>query len=231
MHRRRWLFAVTLSLLAGRSFAEDALPAQSEYEPPQGKGQLVVFISGQSGPGNYAHVAKDLAAKGYYTVLLDGNEIFVKGGAGEGRLRGVLERSLQSPHALPGKAAVVGASLGGGATIAYAARMPDLVAAAVAFYPYTAFITDPRAFVAKIKVPTLVLAGARDTYKNCCVIETARRLAEEAKSAGGDPVLELHEYPDAEHGWDIQKPKEYRSDIAADSLRRTLEFLQRHPGS
>jgi hypothetical protein len=44
-------------------------------------------------------------------------------------------------------------------------------------------------------VPTIVLAGVRDTYMGCCLIDMARRLAAAAK-AGGQP-LELTEYPNA----------------------------------
>jgi dienelactone hydrolase len=229
MTGRRWMLAAVLLLLVSRPCAEEALPAQSEFVPPQGKGRVVVVVSGVTGPGNYTEVAKELAAQGYYAILVDGNDIFVKGG--EVRLRAVLERGLKSPHALPGKAAVVGFSLGGGATIAYATRMPDLVSAAVASYPYTVFITDPHGFVARIKVPLLMFAGWQDTYKGCCTIEMARKLVEEAKQVGGDPMIELVEYRNAGHGWNIRSSKEWRSDVAADSSRRTVEFLQKHPGT
>jgi len=41
---------------------------------------VVVVISGQTGPDNYAYYAKDLAEKGYYEVLVDGNNFWIKGG-------------------------------------------------------------------------------------------------------------------------------------------------------
>lgn len=228
MQRRMLLsMAFVLTAVLRPSWASDAV-YQLALPPPQGKGPLVVVISGQTGPANYEHVAKDLAAAGYYTVLVDGNDMFVSGGAGEGRLRSVIDKALQSPSAVSGKAAVVGFSLGGGATLSYAARMADLVGVVVASYPLTRFITDPRGFVAKIKVPTLVMAGGQDTYKNCCVIDTARQLAESAKAIEGHAPFVLVEYPDAGHGWNIRSSREWRGDIAADSLRRTIEFLQQH---
>jgi len=228
--RRRFirLLVLTFGTFLHAAWADEPV-AQSEHLPPTGKGPLVVMISGQSGPGNYEHVAKDLAAAGYYTVLVDGNDMFVTGGAGEGRLRSVIEKGLRSAYARSSQAAVVGFSLGGGATLSYAARMADLVVAVVATYPFTRFISDPRGFVAKIKVPTLVLAGVEDTYKNCCVIDTARKLAEAATTLQAHASFELVEYPDAGHGWNIRGSREWRSDVAADSLGRTIAFLKLHP--
>lgn len=74
------VIAIVLCVCLGRAYAEDALPSQKEYEPPNGKGRAVVVISGQTGPGNYAYYASDLAEKGYYAVLVDGNDFWIKGG-------------------------------------------------------------------------------------------------------------------------------------------------------
>jgi dienelactone hydrolase len=95
--------------------------------------------------------------------------------------------------------AVIGFSLGGWAGLTYAARMPDTISAVVTYYPSTDFITNPGDFASKVKVPTLIFAGVLDTYKDCCVIERARKLA--AAGAGGSisPV----EYPDAGHAFAI----------------------------
>ena len=67
---------------------------------------MVVVISGQTGPDNYAYYAKDLGEKGYYAILVDGNNFWVKGGGGEALLKGVITRAQQSPHAMPGKALI-----------------------------------------------------------------------------------------------------------------------------
>jgi len=224
----RVFLAVALSVCAGHILAADDAPAQQEFEPAGGRGRLVVVISGQTGPKNYAYLAKEIAAKGYFAVLVDGNDMFGKGIPGEERLRGVIERNQQSPHAQPGKAAVVGFSLGGGATISYAPRMPELVSVAVVSYPATRQIQNPKAFVSRIQVPLLMMAGTQDSYHDCCSIDTARSLAAEAKAAGMDGKFQLVEYPTG-HGWNIQFSKEYRSDISADSLRRTFDFIEAHP--
>jgi dienelactone hydrolase len=93
-----------------------------EFVPPNGKGRVIVVVTGQTGPPNYAYYAKDMAAQGYYTVLVNGNDFwkkefwkeeFWREGTGSALLRGVIARAQQSPHALPGKAAVIGFSLGG----------------------------------------------------------------------------------------------------------------------
>jgi dienelactone hydrolase len=214
----------------GRAYADAPLPSQKEYEPPKGKGRVVVVVSGHSGPGNYAYVAKDFAEQGYYAVLVDGNDFWVKSGGSEARLKGVITRSQQSPHALPGKGAVVGFSRGGASTLTYATRMPELVSAVVVSYPATQHITNPDNFVSKIKVPTLMFAGGRDTYKNCCLIETARKLASAAKTSGGKVMLEVVEYPDAHHGWNIRSSTSYREDYTVDGFRRTLDHLRQNSG-
>jgi len=224
------VLAILLFAVLSRAYAEDALPSQREFEPQSGKGRVVLVISGQTGPENYAYYAQDLAEKGYYAVLVDGNNLWIKGGGGEALLKGIIARAQQSPHAMPGKAAVIGFSLGGASSLTYAARMPELVSAVVVSYPDTQYITNAENFVSKIKVPTLVFAGGRDTYKDCCLIETARKLANAAKMLGNKPMLEVIEYPNAEHGWTIRSIKTYRGDITAEGLQRTLEFLRQNSG-
>ena len=50
-------------------------------------------------------------------------------------MRRAIERAQRSPKALPGKTVVIGFSMGGGGALTYAAGMPDLVSAVVAYYP------------------------------------------------------------------------------------------------
>jgi len=121
------VIAIMLFIFLGQGCAGALLPSQKEYEAPKGKGRVVVVVSGHSGPGNYAYVANDLAEQGYYAVLVDGNDFWVKSGGSEALLKGVITRSQQSPHALPGKVAVVGFSRGGASALTYATGMPELV--------------------------------------------------------------------------------------------------------
>jgi len=224
------VIAIMLFVFLGRAYAGAPLPSQKEYEPPKGKGQVVVVVSGHSGPGNYAYVAEDFAEQGYYAVLVDGNDFWVKSGGSEARLKGVIARSQQSPHALPGKVAVVGFSRGGASALTYTTRMPELVSAVVVYYPATQHITNPGNFVSKIRVPTLMFAGGRDTYKNCCLIETARKLADAAKKSEGKVILEVFEYPNAEHGFTVKSSKAWSPTDAADAFRRTLSHLRQYSG-
>ena len=225
------VIAIMLFVFLGRAYADPPLPPQKEYEPPQGKGRVVVVVSGQSGPGNYAYVAKDFAEQGYYAILVDGNDFpFIKRASGEALLRGVITRGQQSPHALRGKVAVVGFSLGGGFTLTNATRMPELVCAVVVYYPLTSHITNPDNFVSKITVPTLMFAGGRDTHKNCCLIETARKLADAAKKSEGKVMLEVFEYPYAKHGFIIKSSGAWLPTDAADAFRRALSHLGQHLG-
>lgn len=221
------LIVAMLSVNLISAYAEDSLPAQKEYVPSHGKGRVVVIVSGQSGPGNYVYDAEEFAEKGYYSVLLDGNDFWNKGGDGEALLKGVFARAQQSRHALPGKVAVIGYSLGGASSLTYATRMPELVSAVVVYYPATRHITNAEEFVTKIEVPTLMFAGEWDSYKNCCLIETARKLAGAAKESRGKAMLEVIEYPNADHGWTIRYTKSYRGDYAADGFSRALDHLRK----
>jgi dienelactone hydrolase len=112
----RLVATILLGCLCG-SYAANGQPWQKEFYPPSGKGRATVVVSGHTGPGNYAYFAKDLAAQGYYVVLVDGNDFFTKAlsknDVGRNQLRGVILRAQQSPHALPGKVAVVGFFQGG----------------------------------------------------------------------------------------------------------------------
>lgn len=202
---------------------------QREFEPPGGKGRPVVLISGNSGPNNYVRLALDIAAQGFYTVLVDSNELWLKDGGGEQLLRDLLKRTQGSPKAMPGKVGVVGASLGGGVSLAYATRMPELVAGIVTFYPYTSYIKDVDGFVGRTKVPTLVLAAARDTYQNCCLIEMARNIAAASRKKQAPPLFDLVEYPSADHGFNLEG-RASRSDDAADALSRAVSHLRKSFG-
>src|SRR5262249_34742861 len=141
-------------MLAAAILAPVAL-AQTEFPPPSGKGRVVVMASGQSGPEHYQTVAKDIAKLGYDVILYDGNSFEGDKGAS---LKAAVTAGPNAPHALPGKVAVVGFSLGGGMALAYASRWPDLVAADIDWYPLTKELKDLNAFAAGIKVPVLMFA-------------------------------------------------------------------------
>jgi dienelactone hydrolase len=212
-----------VAMLAG---AQGTAPRTQEFAPKSGHGRVVVVISGQSGAANYSATAQQFADAGFDVVLVDGNDFWIKDTRlAWNMLKDVIVAAQAGPHASPGKVGVVGYSLGGGTALAYAARMPDLVATVVVGYPLTSFIKDPADFVGKIKVPVRVYAGTADTYKDCCLIETARQLAQAAKAAS-PPMLTLHEYNGVGHGFNL--PNAARKDVAAgqDSMERMIAELK-----
>jgi len=205
-----------------------AAPAQTEYLPPAGKGRVVIVLSGRGGPTNYRPIAADLAKLGYYTVLLDGNDIRGYDEAGGTRLKASILRAQQSANALPGKVGVIGFSLGGGGALTHATRLPDLVAVVVVWYPQTEFIGDDKAYVARMNVPTLILAGEKDVYWNCCLIDNMHGLEAAARELG--KPLDLVVYPEADHAFNLRAFGTYRPDDTADGLQRTAAALRQYIG-
>ena len=230
MRALRRILSVLLACLAFATLiahADDAGPPQKEYVPKAGTGRVVVVISGQTGASNYTSISQDFADAGYYTVLLDGNDLWIKGGAGNALLQGAIARAQASPHALPGKVGVVAFSLGGAAALTYATRMPEHVATVVVMYPLTNFIQHPDDFVGKFQVPVLMLAGTADTYKNCCLIEMARSLADAAKrNPDVAPLFVLHEYEGADHGFNMNTS--HQRALVADSRDRAIAQLRQY---
>jgi dienelactone hydrolase len=65
---------VIATILLGRlseTCVADPAHWQQEFYPANGKGRVVVVVTGQTGPPNYAYYAKDIAAQGYYAVLVN----------------------------------------------------------------------------------------------------------------------------------------------------------------
>ena len=203
-------------------------PSEKEYDPPSGRGPLVILLSGASGLERYLSYAADVARLGYYAILLDGNTYPLGGLGGTGNLRHAIEQAQRSPKALPGKAVVIGFSKGGGGALAHAASMPDIVSAVVAYYPSTRDISDMHSFVAQFKVPILVLAGELDTWYNCCLIESMKRMETAAKEGGKS--FELVVYPKANHMFNlkIEGLDFYRAEDAADAWQRTTKMLSEY---
>ena len=206
-------------------------PAQRVYAPPQAPAPAMLVISGQGGmTDDYQAYARKLAALGYFTVLVDGNDILPKGAGGFDSLKKAMARAQQSPQVVKGKTGVVSFSLGGGAGLAWAANLPDQVSMVIAYYPFTSFDTakDANAFVKRFRVPVLTLAAERDNYKNCCLIETIRAIETVAKQSGAN--FELVVYSRANHGFNLNGGSTYRHEDDQDSWKRTQDFLRRyHP--
>jgi dienelactone hydrolase len=209
-------------------------PAQTAYAPANGKpGPVIVAISGQSGPNSYQSYVAELAQLGYYAVLLTGKDILNPALTGEATLKKAIERAQHSPYAIPGKVAVIGFSLGGGGALYNATPLADLVSVVVAYYPYTkTWANKMDGFVKRFRVPVLVLAGQRDRYVECCVIESMQAM--EAAAKANNAKFELVVYPEANHGFNLKTGAKgepagaYRPDDDRDAWRRTVEMLKRY---
>jgi len=221
-------------LIAAIAMASSVAPApfafadatQTVYLPKR-PGPVAMVISGASPSlyGRYHDFTKALADIGYYAVLLYGNEILRREG-GRDALESAIDHARQAAEAVPGKAAVVGFSLGGGAALAFATGMPESVSVVIAWYPSTSFVTDPERVAARVRVPTLVLQGEADRYNNCCIVERVRAIEAAARSRGAP--FELVVYPGAEHGFNLRGTSGYVRRDAEDSWRRALEMLNSH---
>ncbi len=157
------LFVVAVSVSAADRVSTDAGPegpAQTAYAPPEKPGPVIIVISGQSGPDSYQSYASELSKLGYYTVLLTGKDILNSELTGEANLKKAIDRAQRSPHAVPGKTAVIGFSLGGGGALYNATPLSDLVSVVVAYYPYTKTWANKMGwFVKRFQVPMLVMAA------------------------------------------------------------------------
>lgn len=224
-----WLGILLFTVAAGPVKAELMVPEPAHVErPAAGAGPQMILLAGADGAPNHLLRAQAFGREGW-VVVVDSNAVMSDPPALLGELA---RRALARPEVRSRKAAVVGCSLGGWLVIAQANRMPEHFSAAVAFYPSTFCAGKPRAFLASppVRVPTLVLAGVKDTYMGCCLIERARAMLEAARQPEIAAPIERVEYPEADHGFVLPAfPRVYRPDDAADALRRAAAYLKAAP--
>jgi dienelactone hydrolase len=212
---------VTIAAASALFVLAPAARAQQEFPPPQGTGRLVVVASGMSGPEHYKEISADIAKLGYDVVLFDGNG--EENTQGKGVKRDI-DKARTMPHALPGKVALVGFSLGGGMDLYYGTQLPDDVAGVVVWFPANSFIKDVPGFANRLQVPLVVFAGGKDHFRdNCCTADKDSALQQAAKSAGKS--FELTVYPDANH--DFSKGGgNYNAKDNADAMQHTADALK-----
>ncbi len=180
-----------------------------------------MMSSGASGPAHYAQVAQEIAKLGYDVVLFDGNA--EAGTHGDG-LRSAIQQAAAMPHALPGKVALVGFSLGGGESLFYGSPLSGQVAGVVAWYPANAFIHDVPGFASRLAVPVVVFAGGQDDYRNgCCTAAKDQTLQDAAKAAGKS--FDVTVYPEAQHDF-VKGGEHYDPSAYADAFQRTADALK-----
>jgi dienelactone hydrolase len=212
---------LAIGLTAAAVWAAMSMPAgaQEEFAPPDGKGRVVVVVSGVDGPGHYRQVAGEIAKLGYDAVLYDARQI-----GSVAAFRAAIVRARGMPNAVPGRVGLVGFSRGGGQALAWGSGMGDLVAVDVVWYPVTAWIR-PAAMVSRMRVPTVMLAGEADRFRNCCLIEKAREIGQAARAAGAP--LQLTTYPGVGHNF-VLGARGYDPQPYADAFRRTVSALRAH---
>jgi dienelactone hydrolase len=213
-HRLSCAVVLAALVLAPHAFG------QQEFPPPQGKGHVVVLVSGTAGPKHDKAFAQDIAALGYDVTVFDGNKILATGAEG---LRSAIEQARQMPHALAGKVALIGLSLGGGVALAYGSQMPNEVAVDIVWYPATGFYLRLPGYASRFKVPVLMFAGESDSFKNCCLISTARTIAADAVAVKAP--FELVTYPGTDHDF-IVGGSNYQPESYKDALGRTAARLK-----
>lgn len=199
--------------------------AQQEFPAPQGKGRVVVVVSGHDGSAAYRGFAAQIAQLGYDAVLFDANNI---AGNESAASRAAVQQAQQMPHALPGKVGLVGLSQGGGQVLTYGSQMSDLAAVVIAWYPVTKSIRDVSDFVSSLRLPVLMLAGEADygpNHNGCCLIGTARTLA----AAAGGRQFELVTYPNTQHAF-IYGASHYNPEAYTDAMQRTAAKLAQYVG-
>ena len=114
--------------------------------------------------------------------------------------------------------AVTGYCMGGTFALRAACEIPELAAAA----PFYGDIPEENV-LAKLKVPTLFIAGKRDAWINP---EKVNGLKEAAKKY--HLPVEVISY-DADHAFfNDTRPQVYNAEAAADAWRRVLEHFKRH---
>lgn len=228
MSVRLAVFRFLLFWIAGATGTSVA-SAQSTYfreeiAAKEGKGPAVLIISGQTGPEPRRSYARDVAALGYTVLLVDGNDMLSRTKPAAQNFKDAVASLLASPNTTSKKVAVIGFSLGGGAVLSHAVNQPDVIAGALAVYPFTAWIQNVDGLIGRFQVPITVLAAGADSYNNCCLIDKARDIEKVAKAKG--KAFDMVVYENADHGYDLTG-RNYRTDYVRDTWKRTEEWLKR----
>ena len=116
--------------------------------------------------------------------------------------------------------AINGYCMGGTFALRAACEIPELKAAA----PFYGDIPE-ESVLAKLRVPTLFIAGKRDAWINPEKVNTLKEIA-----ARYNLPVEVVSY-DADHAFfNDTRPQVYNAEAAADAWRRVLEHFRKHLG-
>jgi dienelactone hydrolase len=213
-------FALSLSGYASHSSAQEIQVIGAK----DGPAPAVILISGASGTARYQDYGRAVSELGYTAVFVSGNDISNQPGASAENFQKVLAALRTDSRVKPGKVAVIGFSLGGGGALLHATNQPEAVASVAAYYPAVTRFPSIQDAARKVAVPTLILAGAKDRFNNCCLIQSIREF--ETTAVAAKAQVSVTSYAEAEHGFNLNGPT-YRAADAADAWAQVQELLKR----
>jgi carboxymethylenebutenolidase len=129
-----------------------------------------------------------------------------------------LEASVSALRALPqttGKVTSIGYCMGG--TLSYLLAARNVVDASVCYYGGS--IPSMLGDAAKVGGPVLMHFAGQDDYVSPEALATVKQ------AFARKPLVQIHEYPGAHHGFNCWARPSYSQPVAALALGRTMEFL------
>lgn len=212
----------------------DGIEFKSYYASPAQPRCGVIMLRGVAGPDSgYTEIADRLAAVGYAALV---HAWLVRGSdMDDATLVADVQAAASFMHAraeLAGRPlAIFGYCKGGGFGALAAARCPE-IKAVVEFHGFARrpdgnpdTRRHPIDVVGDIKQPVLLLHGQNDQLSP---VDGMREFAAALTRSGG--AVDMHVYPEADHGFAVSTHKGYRADAAGDSFTRAVDFLGRHFG-
>ena len=160
---------------------------------------------------------------GYDVHLIDGRDLV---GQEEAGLKAEIAAARGSVHAVPGKVALVGFSLGGGQVLERTTAWAGEVGAIVVMYPVTTGIADARQWAGRIAVPTLLITGEADAFRDCCRIGRARKLAAAARAQRSP--FELVSYTGIGHDFVVEGTSTFDRRATRQAWTRAGAWLRRY---
>jgi carboxymethylenebutenolidase len=214
-------------------------------ETPGGSGPYpgLILLGGSGGlHAGYEQVARSFAAAGFVAMTLDylaetgiepsPEERLRHGPLWQALVRNAVALLVANPlvsgrptaTSTRGGIGLVGYSLGAFLAVSVASSLPE-VRAVVDFFGGGGGGTRSLDEEARGFPPLLILHGEADTI---VPVSFARELRDAVIAHGGE--VEMQIYPGAEHGFNAPWTPFYSEPVAADSFRRTIDFLARRLG-
>jgi carboxymethylenebutenolidase len=213
---------------------EGTLEAYVAYPPGEGRVPTMIVVHEWWGLGEQIKdVARRMAHQGYLTIVPDlyHGKVATTPEEAHELVRGLEDTRVfdeldaaaawlkAHPRATAHRMGIMGFCVGGGLTLRYALRTPDLAAAVMYYGPPE---TDP-AKLATLKAPLQGHFGAEDKG-----ITTDRVDAFRAALKKSGKTADIYSYAGAGHAFMHDGNPSYQADAARIAWARTLAFLQRY---